>query len=187
MTSKNLLVVGKGRSMIFTAEISHLLYCFYKPLHHPKPSGKVCYRTFQPWLGFFSDKSSLDSSKYFGTTRQIWIQTSASALFEVSMGRQKILRNKLHIRGSCVCLCVCVCVCVCVLSHLSCIWLFVTLWTVAHQGYRDSPGKNTRLGCHALLQGIFPTQGLKLHLLSLLHWQVGSLPLMPPAKPIRRS
>ena len=23
----------------------------------------------------------------------------------------------------------------------------------------DSPGKNTRLGCHALLQGIFPTQG----------------------------
>ena len=25
---------------------------------------------------------------------------------------------------------------------------------------RDSPGKNTRLGCHALLQGIFPIQGL---------------------------
>ena len=24
----------------------------------------------------------------------------------------------------------------------------------------DSPGKNTRLGCHALLQGIFPTQRL---------------------------
>ena len=23
----------------------------------------------------------------------------------------------------------------------------------------DSPGKNTRMGCHALLQGIFPTQG----------------------------
>ena len=26
---------------------------------------------------------------------------------------------------------------------------------------RDSPGKNTEMGCHALLQGIFPTQGLK--------------------------
>ena len=26
--------------------------------------------------------------------------------------------------------------------------------------YEDSPGKNTGLGCHALLQGIFPTQGL---------------------------
>ena len=25
--------------------------------------------------------------------------------------------------------------------------------------HRDSPGKNTSLGCHALLQGIFPTQG----------------------------
>ena len=25
--------------------------------------------------------------------------------------------------------------------------------------HRDSPGKNTRVGCHALLQGIFPSQG----------------------------
>ena len=29
------------------------------------------------------------------------------------------------------------------------------------------PGKNTGAGCHFLLQGIFPTQGLKLHLLDL--------------------
>ena len=47
----------------------------------------------------------------------------------------------------------------------------------------DSPGKNTGVGCHALLQGIFPTQGLNLHLLLLLHWQAGSLPLVPPGKP----
>ena len=33
----------------------------------------------------------------------------------------------------------------------------------------DSPGKNTGMGCHAFLQGIFPTHGLNLHLLSLLH------------------
>ena len=26
--------------------------------------------------------------------------------------------------------------------------------------YRDSPGKNTGVGCHFLLQAIFPTQGL---------------------------
>ena len=39
----------------------------------------------------------------------------------------------------------------------------------------DSPGKNTGVGCHTLLQGIFPTQGLKLCLLCLLHWKVGSL------------
>ena len=29
----------------------------------------------------------------------------------------------------------------------------------------DSPGKNTRVGCHALFQGIFPTQGLNPSLL----------------------
>ena len=28
----------------------------------------------------------------------------------------------------------------------------------------DSPGKNTGIGCHALLQGIFPTEGLNPHL-----------------------
>ena len=36
------------------------------------------------------------------------------------------------------------------------------------------------MGCHALLQGIFPTQGSNSHLLGLLHWQAGSLPLVPP-------
>ena len=33
----------------------------------------------------------------------------------------------------------------------------------------DSPGKNTGVGCHALLWGIFLTQGLNLHLLWFLH------------------
>ena len=40
---------------------------------------------------------------------------------------------------------------------LSCVQLFATPWTVAHQGW-DSPGRNTGVGCHSLLQGIFPTQ-----------------------------
>ena len=35
------------------------------------------------------------------------------------------------------------------------------------------------VGCHALLQGIFPTQGLNPRILCLLHWQAGSLPLAP--------
>ena len=30
---------------------------------------------------------------------------------------------------------------------------------------RKFPGKNTGVGCHFLLQGIFPTQGLNMHLL----------------------
>ena len=38
----------------------------------------------------------------------------------------------------------------------------------------DFPVKNTGVGCHFVLQGIFLTQGLNP---CLLHWQVDSLPL----------
>ena len=41
----------------------------------------------------------------------------------------------------------------------------------------DFPDKTTGVGCHFLLQGIFPTHGSKLRLLCLLHQQVDSLPL----------
>ena len=80
--------------------------------------------------------------------------------------------------------CVCVCVCVCALSRVQ---LFVSPWTV-------------RLPCQALSMefprqeywselpcpppGHLPTQGSELHLLCLLHWQAGSLPLAPPGKPL---
>ena len=47
----------------------------------------------------------------------------------------------------------------------------------------ESLGKYTGVGCHALLQGILSTQRLNPYLLRLLHWQVGSLPLVPPGKP----
>ena len=49
--------------------------------------------------------------------------------------------------------------------------LLVTPWTVANQAplSMDSPGKNTGVGCHSPLQGIFLTQGLNPHLLRLLH------------------
>ena len=39
------------------------------------------------------------------------------------------------------------------------------------------------MSCHTPLQGTFPTQGSNPLLLHLLHWQVGSLPLVPPGKP----
>ena len=48
---------------------------------------------------------------------------------------------------------------------------------------RDSPGKNTGVGCHFLLQGIFPNQGSNLPLLCLLHWQEDCLPLHHPEIP----
>ena len=61
----------------------------------------------------------------------------------------------------------------CLLSHFSHVQLCATQGTVARLLCPwDSPGKNTGVGCHALLQGIFPTQGLNQHLLHLLHWWV---------------
>ena len=44
---------------------------------------------------------------------------------------------------------------------LSRVRLFATPWTVVYQLLCpwDFPGKNTGLGCHFLLQGIFPAQG----------------------------
>ena len=44
-------------------------------------------------------------------------------------------------------------------------------------------GKNTRVGCHFLLQGIFPSQGSNLHLWHLLLWQTDSFPLCPWGSP----
>ena len=70
------------------------------------------------------------------------------------------------------------------LSHFSRVWLFVTSWTVAHQRCSwDSPDQNIGVGCHALLLGIFPTQGMNPCLLSLLYWQGDSSPLAPCGQP----
>ena len=44
----------------------------------------------------------------------------------------------------------------------------------------NSPGKNTGLRCHSLLQGNFPTQGSNL---GLLHCRQKSLPSQPPGVP----
>ena len=56
----------------------------------------------------------------------------------------------------------------CLVSQLC---LTVTLWTVAHQAPLSMEffSKNTRVGCHFLLQGIFQIQKSNPHLLCLLH------------------
>ena len=75
-------------------------------------------------------------------------------------------------------------ICVCVLYRFSHVQLFVTLdGSPPGSSPWDSPGKNTGVVCCALLQEIFLTQQLNLCLLNL-HWQVGSLTLAPPRKPI---
>ena len=71
----------------------------------------------------------------------------------------------------------CVCVCACVHSVMS-----DSLQTHGLQPARllcpwDFPGKNTGVGCHFLLYGVFPTQELNLCCLQLLHWQADPVPL----------
>ena len=53
--------------------------------------------------------------------------------------------------------------------------VFVALWTVACQAPLSTglPRQENWMGCHFLLQGIFPTQGANLFLLCLLQWQAG--------------
>ena len=56
------------------------------------------------------------------------------------------------------------------LNCFSRVWVFATLWTPTRLLCPwDSPGKNTEVGCIALLQGISLAQGLNPHLLCLLH------------------
>ena len=89
-----------------------------------------------------------------------------------------------HIETKCVCLCVHAHMQCCTQS-LSCVLFFcnpmdcsllLCPW--------NSPGKNTRVGFHFLLQRIFPTQGSNPCLLCLLHWQAYSLPLAQPGSPV---
>ena len=67
---------------------------------------------------------------------------------------------------------------VCMLHCFSHVWLFATLWIDCNPPgssvHGDSPGKNTGVGCHSFLQGIFPTGGSNLCLLCLLHCHLGS-------------
>ena len=69
-------------------------------------------------------------------------------------------------------------VCMFIRKLLSCVQLFATPWGVACQASlsMEFSSKNTGVGCHALLQGIFLTQGLNL---GLLHYRQDSLPSEP--------
>ena len=71
----------------------------------------------------------------------------------------------------------------CCLVAKSCPPVLWPPWTVATMLLCtwDFPGNNTGLGCHFLLQGIFPTQGSNL---CFLHWQADSLPLSHKGSPV---
>ena len=78
-------------------------------------------------------------------------------------------------------------VCPCVLSHFQ-LCPTTTPWTVAHQaplsmGFFRQEYWSGLQEYWILLQGIFLTPGSNLNFLSLLLWQAGSLPPVPPSKP----
>ena len=71
--------------------------------------------------------------------------------------------------------------CVCVCQPLRHVPLFAISWIVATRLICpwNSPDKNTGVGSHSLLQGIFQTQGSNPHLFHLLYWQGDSLQSVP--------
>ena len=97
-----------------------------------------------------------------------------------------MMLNSVHLRVVCVCVCVCARARACVRAHAQ-------LCLTVHDPMDCSPPGSS---FHEILQQrilewvampssreIFPTQGLNLFLLHFLHWQVDSLPLVPPGKP----
>ena len=75
----------------------------------------------------------------------------------------------------------CVCVCVCVCTRTRMYTCSVTFNSLQPHGLQPTsllcPWNFHGVGCHFLLQGIFPTQGLNQQLWCLLHWQGYSFPL----------
>ena len=78
-----------------------------------------------------------------------------------------------------LCVCVCVWVCVCVSAAQLCLTLCNPV-DCSPPGLCpwNSPSRNTGVGCHALLQGIFPTQGSNLHLLQCVTRSPGEKKVM---------
>ena len=71
------------------------------------------------------------------------------------------------------------------LSHFSSVWFsFSTPWTRSCQAHVSMGFSRQEYwsGLPYLLQGIFLSQRSNPHLLHLLHWQAGSLPLASPGK-----
>ena len=76
--------------------------------------------------------------------------------------------------------------CVCGVAYpLSCVWLFATPWTVAHQAplSMEFPRQEYWSGLPFPSLGDLPDPGIEPMSLSLLHWQEDSLPQAPPGKP----
>ena len=116
---------------------------------------------------FFPSLSTEDEIWVLGISVDCAVVTSSEKVSPKGGAQQFLLPPSvilipLHVECG-VCVCVCMCVYSILSNYLTPHWLhpmrFLYLW--------DFPGNNTGVGCHFLLQGFFPTQGLNL---CLLHW-----------------
>ena len=139
---------------------------------------------FYAWLWGFKDHSSPPRDQICTPCIGGWSLNYWMA-WEVPRTRSFQFRIPKACHGICYCWVLYMCLSAHMLSRFSCVWLFVTPWTVACQAplsmgfsrqeyWRGLPGPPP---------GIFLTQGLNSHLLNFPHWQVGSLPLVPSGKP----
>ena len=110
----------------------------------------------------FSSVQSLSRVRLFATP---WITARQASLWNLTY--LQIFFNHWKCKN-------CSCIIVLLFSHSVISDSLGTPWTEPTRPLCpwDFPGKNTVVGCHYLLQGIFLTQGLNPH---LLHWQVGYL------------
>ena len=85
--------------------------------------------------------------------------------------------QRLNIQHICCCCCLVPKSCSTVLWPMDCSLPGSSPW--------DSPGKNTGVGCHFLLQGVFPTQGLNPHLSMFPALSDSFFTIELPGKPIQ--
>ena len=119
--------------------------------------GRDFISTWQPPSDVLQTAAGDLSPRGFKSEENVYMRTTQATDDKKS---QRMLAQTL-----CVCMCVCVCVCVCVSrSVMSNSLQPHGLWFTRLLCPWASPGKNTGVGWHALLWGIFLTQGSNLGL-----------------------
>ena len=132
------------------------------PHSHPHPHCLRVHCTCLPlWLPYSFKRRFICSATWAGKHRVISGSVLSLSLHIQSVGSEYV----------------CVCVHTCAHHTLSHVQLFQIPWTVVCQAPLsvEFSSKNTGLGCHFFLQGIFPTRGWNPQVLCLLHWQLDSL------------
>ena len=115
--------------------------------------------------------SSHDSCVFQGDVMRMWCEQCQLQLFAKTL-TYSLTSPAAAASTVCVCVCACARACSCLVKSDSSRPHGLQPDRLLRP--RDSPGKNTGVGCHFLLQGVFLTQGLNW---CPLHWQAGSLPL----------